>query len=77
MSTLKEVQEAINNAGLVDSLVELNLTDIKIGKLTPEIKKAIEKCKSLEILILSGCGLNSLDNLPESDLTAIDLTSNR
>lgn len=47
MSTLKEVQDVIDSAGSADKLIELNLTDIKIVKFTPEIKKAIEKCKDL------------------------------
>lgn len=78
MSALKSIQEAIKNEGNDPSkLVELNLSQIVIGKFTPEIKKVIEGCKNLEILILTECGLDSLDNMPELDLTAIDLTANK
>lgn len=77
MSALKDVQEAIKNAGDIDKIVELNLSAIKIGKFNPDIKKAVEKCSNLEILILTDCDLESLDHFPETDLTAIDLTSNK
>jgi hypothetical protein len=77
MSALKSIQEAINQEGDPSKLIELNLSEIKIGKFTPEIKKAIELCSNLEILILTDCGLDSLDNMPKLDLTAIDLTANK
>lgn len=57
--------------------MELNLSEIQIQKITPQIKKLIENCKELEVLILSACGLTTLDNLPDSNLTAIDLSENK
>lgn len=78
MSVLKSIQEAIKSEGNDPSKhVELNLSKIQIGEFTPDIKKAIEACKNLEILILTECGLTSLNNMPELDLTAIDLTANQ
>jgi Cys-tRNA synthase (O-phospho-L-seryl-tRNA:Cys-tRNA synthase) len=57
-SVLKSIQDAIKKENEpAAKLVELNLTDVKIGKFTPDIKKAIEECKNLEILILTNCGL--------------------
>lgn len=77
MSALKSIQEAIKKAEEdAGELIELNLSEIHIGSFTPEIKKVIEKCKNLEILVLAECGLQSLDNMPDCELTAIDLTAN-
>jgi hypothetical protein len=42
MSALKSIQQAINQEGDPSKLIELNLSEIKIGKFTPEIKRAIE-----------------------------------
>jgi hypothetical protein len=42
MSALKSITEAIHQEGDPSKLIELNLSEIKIGKFTPEIKRAIE-----------------------------------
>ena len=48
MSTLKEIQDIISKSDEgADKLVELNLSDVKIGTFTADIKKTIEKCKNL------------------------------
>lgn len=42
MSALKFIKDAIKKEGDASKLVELNLSEIKIIKFTPEIQKAIE-----------------------------------
>jgi hypothetical protein len=42
MSALKSIQDLIKKEGDSNKLIELNLSEIKIGKFTPEIKRAIE-----------------------------------
>jgi hypothetical protein len=76
MSALKEIKDRLNGQK-ADTVTELDLTGIKIGRFSDEIKKFLEKLKKLSILILSECELDSLDNLPNWKLTAIDLSSNK
>ena len=42
MSALKSIQDLIKSEEDSHQLIELNLSEIKIGKFTPEIKRAIE-----------------------------------
>lgn len=60
MSALSKIQNIIKESEEGENLFELNLSEIEIRRFTPEIKKTIEKCTSLEILILVGCQLDSL-----------------
>ncbi len=52
----------------------MDLSEIAIGRITEEIKKALERFKKVKVLILRHCDLDSLDNLPNWKLTAIDLS---
>lgn len=60
-----------------DNTNELDLSKINIGKFDDETRKALEKYKKVQILILSDAQLESLDGLPNWKLTAIDLSNNK
>jgi hypothetical protein len=57
--------------------VELNLDELRIPAISPDIKKILEKAKNLEMLILADNDLENVDNLPKLDLTVLDLSSNK
>lgn len=52
----------------------MDLSEIAIGRITDDIKKVLEKFKKVKVLILRKCDLDSLENLPNWKLTAIDLS---
>lgn len=52
----------------------LDLSEIPIGNITEEIKKVLERFKKVKVLILRHCDLDTLENLPNWKLTAIDLS---
>jgi hypothetical protein len=52
----------------------LDLSEIPIGNITDEIKKTLERFKKVKVLILRHSGLDTLENLPNWKLTAIDLS---
>lgn len=57
MSALQAVKDRLKELDDLATLEELDLSEIDIGKFTPEIKKELEKCKKVQILILQGCNL--------------------
>lgn len=59
-AALVEVKTRIKKQGKPADIVELDLSEIPMGKITPEIKKAIEACSKLEILSIAECDLSSL-----------------
>jgi hypothetical protein len=52
----------------------MDLSDIQIGRITDDIRKVIEKFKKVKVLILRHCDLDSLENVPNWKLSAIDLS---
>lgn len=44
---LGEIKSCIKGGGKPKEIIELDLTGIKIGKVTVDIKKAIEECENL------------------------------
>ena len=75
-STLKEIEKKIQESKAEGDVVDLDLTGVAIGKFTPEIAALIEGQKSLEVLILTNCGLKNLANFPKGKFQALDLSSN-
>ena len=68
---LKEKEEA------PDTIKELDLSGEQLGQFTPEMKTALEQCKSLESLVLCECDLTSLKNFPQlKQLQELDLSTN-
>jgi len=61
----KSIRAAIKKAGKPSELQELDLSEIQINKITPEIKDLIEKCSQLRSLKLAECSLSTLDNFPK------------
>ena len=57
-----------------DNLNLLNLSEIKITTFTDDIKKELERFKKVKVLMVKGCDLNNLDNLPNWKLSAVDLS---
>jgi hypothetical protein len=55
----------------------MDLSEIKIGQLTPEITKHLEKFKNVKVIIFQNCGLENLNNLPKWDLYVMDLSDNK
>ena len=52
----------------------LNLSELKLTKITEEMKKELERFKKVKVLMLRQCDLSDLDNLPNWKLAAIDLS---
>ena len=52
----------------------MDLSEIAIGRFTDDIKKELERFKKVKVAILRNSDLDSLDNLPNWKLTAIDLS---
>lgn len=78
MSILSKINDAIKEIGKPQQIPELLLTDLEIGKITPEIAQVLDKCKKIEVLELSSCRLESLDNLPVfAKIKCIDLNDNK
>ena len=55
----------------------MDLSEIKIGSLTPEVTKYLDKFKSVKVVIFQNCGLENLNNLPKWDLYVMDLSDNK
>lgn len=77
MSALQTIKDKLKELGNLAEVDEIDLSEIDIGKFTPEIKKELEKCKNVNILILQGCNLESLENLPNWKLNVIELSENK
>lgn len=58
-------------------MTEIDLADTAIGKFTNEIRAYLAGFKHVEILILTGCELTSLENMPDWSLSAIDVSNNK
>ena len=72
--TIKSRMAAVHS---LDQLTFMDLSDIKTTAIPHEAKTLFEMCKNLYQLNLSGCGLQSLDNLPNIDLTVLLISSNK
>ncbi len=59
-----------------DQLTYLDLSHIECSALPYEAKSLLERCPNLYQLNLSHCGLQSLDNLPNIEITVLELASN-
>ena len=70
---LKDVKARIDQ----EDIVELDLSQIKIGKITGDLKARLDKLKNVEVLILSSCELQSLEGLPNWNLTILDISGNK
>jgi hypothetical protein len=77
MSALQAIKDRLKEFDDLPNIDELDLSEIDIGKFTPEIKKELEKCKKVTILILQGCNLQSLENLPKWALNVIEVSENK
>lgn len=75
MSALAEIKAKLDKEP--ENLNMMNLTEVKIGTITEEIKRYLERFKKVKVLILNTCNLESLDNLPSWKLSAIDLSNNK
>jgi Leucine-rich repeat (LRR) protein len=74
----KAILKVIKEKGKAQTLPELLVTDLNIGKITPEVGATIGKCKKIEVLELSSCQLESVENLPVfAKLNTIDLADNK
>lgn len=76
MSVLKEIRKKLSEEDL-EEMQELDLSGIKIEKITPEIAKFLEKYSKVEMVILENCQLESLDNLPNWKIIAINVSENK
>jgi|JI10StandDraft_1071094.scaffolds.fasta_scaffold1020646_1 hypothetical protein len=75
MSALSQIKAKLDKEP--ENLNMMNLTEVKIGAITPEIKQYLERFKKVKVLILNTCNLESLENLPNWKLSAIDLSNNK
>lgn len=73
---LNEIKKKIDESKNGEELIDLDLTEIKFDRFTPEICALIEKEKNLEVLIIAGCGLKSLAHFPKCKFQAIDISNN-
>lgn len=75
---IAEVKKKIDEIKKKDpNFTELDLSEVKIGKFTPEINALIEKCKNVEILHLIDCDLTTLEGFPNGQFAAIDFSKNK
>lgn len=74
---LKEIKQRIKEEGNIEEIVELDLGELKIPTISDDIKKILDKVKNLEILILAENDLENVNNLPDLDLTVLELSSNK
>ena len=76
-AALVDIKSRIKKQGKPADVVDLDLTEIPIGKFTTEIKKAIEACINIESFSVAECDLTSLDNFPVlKKLKELDVSSN-
>lgn len=52
--------EVIKATGKAQTIPQLMIADLDIGKITPEIAAQLKKCKKLEQLGISSCKLDSV-----------------
>lgn len=75
---IQEIKKRIDQAKKEDPQYgELDLSEIKIGKFTPEINALLEKNKNLEILYLVDCDLTTLEGLPKGKYIGFDFSKNK
>jgi len=75
-NVLKQIDKRIQETE--DEIQELSLDELKIPKITNEIKAKLEKIEDLISLSLNKCELESLDNLPTSaSLIRLEITDNK
>eukprot|EP01017_Pseudomicrothorax_dubius_P035000 TRINITY_DN4856_c0_g1_i2.p1 TRINITY_DN4856_c0_g1~~TRINITY_DN4856_c0_g1_i2.p1 ORF type:complete len:172 (+),score=48.52 TRINITY_DN4856_c0_g1_i2:127-642(+) len=73
---LERIKECVEDQKPAE-VEEMDLEDIEIGKLTPAIKKELEKYKNLKILGITNCGLTTLENFPNLNaLQELNLSTN-
>ena len=76
-SPVEEIKKIINTAKADGNLIDLQLSGVKFDRFTPEIAQLIEREESLEVLILTGCGLITLEGFPKNKFQALELSSNK
>ena len=74
---VKCIKGKIAAAKSIEQITVMNLVGIKTTMIPYEAKELLEKCTNLYELQLSGCGLQSLDNLPKLQLTNLLLDGNQ
>jgi acidic leucine-rich nuclear phosphoprotein 32 family protein A/C/D len=73
---LKQIDERIQETE--EEIQELSLDELKIPKITNEVKAKLEKIEDLISLSLNKCELESLDNLPNSaSLIRLEVCENK
>ena len=78
MSVLSEIKTRLKDYDdSIEELEEMDLSEIKMDKLTPEIVTHLNKYKNVKAIILNNCGLTSIENLPKWDLIVIDVSENK
>ena len=75
-SPAEQIKNIIKSAKKEGDVIELDLSSINFDKFTPEISTLIENEKNIEVMILSGCGLKTLEGFPKNKFQALDLSSN-
>ena len=73
----KQIGDRLKEAGGVKDAHELDLSNLGLTEISKDTKKTIEKAKAIEVVILSDNQLTSIEGLPEWELVAIDLSSNK
>jgi len=73
----KQIGDRLKEAGGVKDAHEIDLSNLGLTEISKDTKKAIEKAKTIEVVILSDNQLTSIEGLPEWELVAIDLSSNK
>lgn len=75
MSGAEVLREALKKFKKDATLLELG--GVKFAEFSPEAGAALAEYKDVKMLVVSNCGLKSLQGLPKWELTAIDASGNQ
>lgn len=74
---IKEIKQRIREEGTLQEIVELSLEEMNIDNITKELAELLRKAQNLEILMLNDNDLHNVDNLPDLELTVLNLSNNK
>lgn len=76
-NVINTINERIQDEGGFEEVIELDLTDLRLTTITADIKKVLDRTRNVEIALLSDNQFDNLDNLPDWQLKALDISNNK
>jgi hypothetical protein len=74
---VKAINERFEDEGGHEEAIEVDLSNLDLTTISKDVKKALDKAKGIEVLVISENKLTSLEGLPDWKLSSLNVSSNK